>query len=72
MTPQEKANNLVNTFRMIFMNADTECGEEILCTILAKECAKIAVQEIILAINWKDNQEAIYYCNEVLTEIENL
>jgi hypothetical protein len=72
MTPQEKANNLVNTFRMIFMNADTECGEEILCTILAKQCAEIAVEEIILAIDWQDNQEAIYYWNEVLTEIENI
>ena len=29
------------------MNQDTQCGEEILCTIIAKQCALIAVDEML-------------------------
>lgn len=47
MTLKEKAKDLVNSFRMILMNEDTDCGNEILCTSIAKQCALIAVDEII-------------------------
>ena len=47
MRPKLKAENLVDTYRIILMNQDTECGEEILCTVIAKQCALIAVDEII-------------------------
>jgi hypothetical protein len=47
MTPKEKAINLVDSYRNILMNEDTECGNEILCTVIAKQCAIIAVDEII-------------------------
>jgi hypothetical protein len=33
------------------MNSDTECGEEILCTVIAKYCASIAVDEIIYVLD---------------------
>lgn len=33
MTPKEKANDLVDTFRMILMNEDTDCGNEILLQV---------------------------------------
>ena len=49
MTPQEKAMTLVNEFRLILMKSNTDAGEEILCTLLAKECALVAVDEIL---NW--------------------
>ena len=29
------------------MNEDSECGEEILCTVIAKKCALIAVDELL-------------------------
>jgi hypothetical protein len=29
------------------MNEDTECGNEILCSVIAMKCALIAVEEII-------------------------
>ena len=32
MTPKEKAESLVNQYRMVLMDEDTECGNEILCT----------------------------------------
>jgi hypothetical protein len=47
MTPKEKAINLVDSYRNILMNEDTECGNEILCTVIAKESALIAVDEMI-------------------------
>jgi len=46
MTTKEKAKELVNSYRIILMNEDTECGNEILCTSIAKQCALIAVDEI--------------------------
>jgi len=35
MTPKEKAINLVDSYRNILMNEDTECGNEILCSVIA-------------------------------------
>jgi hypothetical protein len=46
MTPKEKANELVNQYRMILMDEDTNCGNEILCSIISIKCALIAVDEI--------------------------
>lgn len=47
MTAKEKARELVDTYRIMLMNTDTDCGEEILCTITAKYAALIAVDEIL-------------------------
>ena len=70
MTPKEKAESLVNSYRIILMNEDTECGNEILCTSIAKQCALIAVDEV------RDNLPLIsdiqQYWIEVKHEIENL
>jgi hypothetical protein len=51
MTPKDKAIELVDTYRIMLMNSDTECGEEILCTVIAKYCALIAVDEVIQAMD---------------------
>ena len=66
------------------MNEDTECGNEILCTSIAKQCAIIAVDEIL---NIEHPQIIIYteiiknsirdyfqdeYWEEVKKEIEKL
>jgi hypothetical protein len=47
MTPKEKAFELVDTYKFVLWSEDTQCGEEILCTVIAKKCALIAVDEII-------------------------
>jgi hypothetical protein len=47
MTPKDKANDLVDTFRIILMNEDTDCGNEILCTSIAIKHALICVAEIL-------------------------
>ena len=55
MKPEEKAISLVDSYRMILMNEDTECGNEILCTVIAKKCALIAVDEILREITDEDD-----------------
>lgn len=47
MTPKQKAEDMINTFRMVLMNEDTDCGEEILCTIISIKHALICVNEIL-------------------------
>jgi hypothetical protein len=47
MSAKDKAKELVDTYRIMLMNSDTECGEEILCTVIAKKAALIAVDELI-------------------------
>jgi hypothetical protein len=51
MSAKDKAKELVDTYRIMLMNSDTECGEEILCTVIAKYCALIAVDEIIYVLD---------------------
>jgi hypothetical protein len=63
MTPKEKAEELVNTYRIVLMNEDTDCGQETLCTLIAKKNALIAVDEILKCHIWK-------YWLEVKKEID--
>ena len=46
MTPKEKAEDLVNQFRMILMDEDTDCGYEVLCTSIAIKNALILTYEV--------------------------
>ena len=66
MTPKEKAEDLVNQFRMILMDEDTDCGNEILCTSIAIKNALICVDEIL---NATSNN---YYWLKVSYELEKM
>jgi hypothetical protein len=46
MTPKEKAEDLVNQFKNILMDEDTDCGNEILCTLIAIKNALILTYEV--------------------------
>ncbi len=75
MSARDKAIELVDTYRIMLMNSDTESGEEILCTVIAKYCALIAVDEILKQC-WDyrdiDLQASYDYWEEVKKEIELL
>ena len=71
MRPKEKAKELVNHYRMILMEEDTECGNEILCTTIAKKCAKVAVDELLKVLITYAGKEYDYYL-EVKQEIQKL
>jgi hypothetical protein len=81
MTPKEFAVELVDTYKFVLWSEDTQCGEEILCTGIAKRCALIAVDEILnLDIHDVGDYKCfdtpsewyISYWSEVKHEIEKL
>ena len=74
MTPKEKAENLVNQFRMILMNEDTDCGNEILCSLIAIKSAKITANEMIEHIsNGADyGGYKLRYWKDVIIELNSL
>ena len=49
MKTLEQAESLINQFRIVLMNEDTDCGNEILCTEIARKNAIICVQNILNA-----------------------
>lgn len=74
MTANEKANDLVNQYRMILMNEDTDCGDEILCSLIAIKSAKIAANEMIEHIS-KGADYGGYkarYWKDVINELDSL
>jgi hypothetical protein len=74
MSPKEKANELVDKYRVELMLTDTKVGEEILCTSVAKKCALICVDEMLdmLFLNSIENENLIAYYLDVKTEIYKL
>jgi hypothetical protein len=74
MTPKEKAESLVNEFRILLMNEDTECGNEILCTSIAKECAlkSIEFSREFITGDLTESFDKTMYLFEIKIEIEKL
>jgi len=67
------ANELVDSYRVILMNSDTECGEEILCTTIAKQCALIAVDQMISVLPFTDvNTSLGRYCEKERAYLEQV
>lgn len=69
MTPKEKASNLVNEFRMILMDEDTDCGNEILCTLIGIKCANVTVDQIM---TYDNSKLSFIYWEEVKKELSEL
>ena len=76
MTPKDKATQLVDTYRSMLMNEDTECGNEILCTVIAKKSALISLEQIKFFHEslFFVNEGSLFddYLNKVKDEIQNL
>ena len=76
MTPEQRALSIVNTYRMILMDADTECGNEILCTSISIKNALVAINQIILLIDVLPLDEEVIelfdYVQKVKNEIKKL
>ena len=68
MTPQQKAKELVNKL-ILSRNAQDDYW---MCEDLAKQCALIAVDELLNIIGNKNSWEEYEYWNQVKTEIEKL
>ena len=74
MTAIEKANDLVNQYRMILMDEDTDCGNEILCSLIAIKSAKITANEMIEYISKVADYNGynLRYWNDVINELDSL
>jgi hypothetical protein len=74
-SPKEKAKELFDQYHKLIQDIGGELGQEILVSILAKNCALIAVDEILYVLNvsldFKMNK-SIKYWLEVGEEINNL
>ena len=70
MTPKEKAVILTNIFKLILMDEDTDCGNEILCTSIAIKNAMIVVDEVLKATS--NNSKEDYYWLNVRYELEKM
>lgn len=79
-TPQYIATDLVDKYRIILMNEDTDCGNECLCTIIAIKFAKEAIKERINEVesfkliydNISYSDKRINYLNDVISELDKL
>ena len=75
LTPKEEANELVTMHHNLIQDIGGELGQEILVTILAKQCALIAVDEILFVLEYNLDfkmERSIGYYLEVKEEIEKL
>ena len=68
MTPKEKAEDLVNQFRIILMDEDTECGNEILCTSIAIKNALICADEVLMRVPYGNNDVAKWITDDLTVD----
>ena len=71
-TPKEKAKELFNHYHNLIQDIGGELGQEILVSILAKQCALFAVDEILNVNTFDQNFTIHFYYLAVKEEIENL
>ena len=71
MTPKEKAEELFNYYHNLTQDIGGELGQEILVSILARECALFLVREKQID-EWKAERfNSCEYWNEVEYKLEN-
>jgi hypothetical protein len=71
MTPEQRALSIVNTYRMILMDEDTDCGNEILCTSIAIKNALVAINQMILMIDELPLDEHVIDLFDYLQKVKN-
>ena len=71
-SPKEKAKQLFNQYHNLIQDTGGELGHEILVSILAKNCALIAVDEILRIKSVNKDDISSNYWEEVEQEINNL
>lgn len=71
MTPKEKANDIFNQHYMVLFDSDSDKGEEILISLLAKKCAIVTVNEVLFSTPEMFPIIIMYY-NSVLSELEKM
>ena len=73
-TPKQKAKELFCYYYILIQEIGGELGQEILVSILARQCALFAVREVLKEkwnIDVPGSQDEYYYWEEVEHEIES-
>ena len=68
MTPKEKADEIFTHYHNLIQEIGGELGQEILVSILAKQCALFTAREVL---DNDLNSEVYYYWEEVERLLEN-
>jgi hypothetical protein len=71
MDAKEKAQEIVHKYRVLLMNNGGDYVDEFLVSTLSKQCALIAVDEILGQFKWRP-KDSLSYWEEVKQEIEKL
>ena len=74
-SPKDKAKELFNHYYILIQDIGGELGQEILVSILAKQCDLYAVREVLKEkwnIDVLGSADEYYFWEEVEHEIENL
>ena len=72
MRPKEKADEIFTNYHNLIQEIGGELGQEILVSILAKQCALIAVDEILNINSFEEHFTIHFYYLAVKEEIKNL
>jgi len=76
MTPKEQAEQLVNKYQMMLMSEDTECGNEVIVSLLSKKIAMETVSEIMMSnphsMFEKKKKPTMVFWADVMVELEDL
>jgi len=62
------ADDLVGEFKIILQDEDTDCGQEILCTVIAIKSARVVVHRILNIVEY-DTPDFDFF-KEVLKELD--
>jgi hypothetical protein len=72
MTPTEKKEQLIARYHNLIQDLGGDLGQEILVSVLAEKCTKIAVDEILNILFDHGTDETYGYWSEILEELLNL
>lgn len=71
MNSKSKAGEIFNQHYAILLDADSDIGQEVLISVLAKKMALVTVNEIMTALTYTSDVRPIFW-RQVKQEIENL
>ena len=67
---KQYAEDLVVEFKIILQDEDTDCGQEILCTVIAIKSARVAVNRILKIVEY-DTPDFLFF-RDVLKELDKI
>lgn len=67
---KQYTDDLVGEFKIILQDEDTDCGQEILCTVIAIKSARVAVHRMLKIVEY-DTPDFLFF-KDVLNELDKI